>query len=103
MPESNGTPTWISKNWLKLVSILIVIAMGYAVLQYQVGENKDDIEKHSMELDGIKTNQIIFAEDVEHINEDLEDIGSDIETLAEEQQESHDLLVRVGSAVGVEP
>lgn len=102
MPESNAMKTWISSNWLKLAGILALTAGGYAVLQDQVGENKDDIEKHSMELDGIKTNQIVFASDLEDLTDDIGDIEESMGSIEEKTDENHDLLIRVGQELGVE-
>lgn len=104
MPD-NGENNWFSNNWPKLLTLFVILAgiiSGYAVLRHTVVQNKDDIEKHDYQLEEVKINQIIFEQEIVVIQEDIEDINESLEEMSEEQQEAHDLLIRVGQELGVE-
>jgi peptidoglycan hydrolase CwlO-like protein len=98
--------SWLSKNWPKLLTATIIfvgLVSGYAILRHTVSCNKEDIEKHDAQLEDVKVNQIVFEQEIEEIQEDIEDIDATLTDLDEAQRESHDLLIRVGQELGVEP
>lgn len=97
---------WLAGNWKALLGVLITLmtlAGGYFVLRYKVDDNRSDIEKHGVQINDMKTNQIILTEDINDIHGDVDEINETLDDMEEEQQETHDLLIRVGQELGVDP